>query len=135
RCVPLCPRSWYCYDLCGLVSLPGACDSYFIQAEDGIRDFHVTGVQTCALPISPSSRRASTIPSTSSRSLRPRPVRRTQVTARSRSEERRVGNEARSTSIRAYLKETRIHPELLPPTFPGLCPAPRHEPWSWPRLP
>src|SRR5690606_40619142 len=25
----------------------------FIQAEDGIRDFHVTGVQTCALPISP----------------------------------------------------------------------------------
>src|SRR5690606_40123173 len=22
-----------------------------IQAEDGIRDFHVTGVQTCALPI------------------------------------------------------------------------------------
>src|SRR5690606_39755365 len=23
------------------------------QAEDGIRDFHVTGVQTCALPISP----------------------------------------------------------------------------------
>src|SRR5690606_24764373 len=24
------------------------------QAEDGIRDFHVTGVQTCALPISPS---------------------------------------------------------------------------------
>src|SRR5690606_40406969 len=25
----------------------------FFQAEDGIRDFHVTGVQTCALPISP----------------------------------------------------------------------------------
>src|SRR5690606_39529791 len=24
----------------------------FFQAEDGIRDFHVTGVQTCALPIS-----------------------------------------------------------------------------------
>src|SRR5690606_39707887 len=23
----------------------------FFQAEDGIRDFHVTGVQTCALPI------------------------------------------------------------------------------------
>src|SRR5690606_40263749 len=23
-----------------------------LQAEDGIRDFHVTGVQTCALPIS-----------------------------------------------------------------------------------
>src|SRR5207302_4658044 len=23
----------------------------FVQADDGIRDFHVTGVQTCALPI------------------------------------------------------------------------------------
>src|SRR5690606_40820223 len=27
---------------------------FFFQAEDGIRDFHVTGVQTCALPISTS---------------------------------------------------------------------------------
>src|SRR5690606_39514563 len=25
---------------------------FFLQAEDGIRFFHVTGVQTCALPIS-----------------------------------------------------------------------------------
>src|SRR5690606_3221511 len=29
----------------------------FFQAEDGIRDFHVTGVQTCALPISRSVHR------------------------------------------------------------------------------
>src|SRR5215475_15522916 len=28
------------------------CFFFFFQAEDGIRDFHVTGVQTCALPIS-----------------------------------------------------------------------------------
>src|SRR5207237_4169197 len=27
--------------------------SFFFQAEDGIRDSSVTGVQTCALPISP----------------------------------------------------------------------------------
>src|SRR5690606_41156014 len=27
------------------------CSVFFFQAEDGIRDFHVTGVQTCALPI------------------------------------------------------------------------------------
>src|SRR5690606_40696399 len=27
------------------------CIFFFFQAEDGIRDFHVTGVQTCALPI------------------------------------------------------------------------------------
>src|SRR5690606_38151868 len=33
----------YCYSLIGSV--------FFFQAEDGIRDFHVTGVQTCALPI------------------------------------------------------------------------------------
>src|SRR2546426_4673847 len=27
-------------------------DFFFFQAEDGIRDYKVTGVQTCALPIS-----------------------------------------------------------------------------------
>src|SRR5207302_7391493 len=31
---------------------------FFFQAEDGIRDFHVTGVQTCALPISGGRRAA-----------------------------------------------------------------------------
>ena len=41
-----------CYDLCGFFFF-----SYFLffffffQAEDGIRDDLVTGVQTCALPI------------------------------------------------------------------------------------
>src|SRR6266508_5664613 len=30
---------------------PVATDGFFFQAEDGIRDGHVTGVQTCALPI------------------------------------------------------------------------------------
>src|SRR5690606_40382453 len=30
----------------------GSSRRFFFQAEDGIRDFHVTGVQTCALPIS-----------------------------------------------------------------------------------
>src|SRR5256884_1145529 len=29
----------------------GLCDLFFFQAEDGIRDVAVTGVQTCALPI------------------------------------------------------------------------------------
>src|SRR5215208_7458449 len=28
-----------------------SCFFFFFQAEDGIRDGHVTGVQTCALPI------------------------------------------------------------------------------------
>src|SRR5256885_13068976 len=30
----------------------GCCFFFFFQAEDGIRDYKVTGVQTCALPIS-----------------------------------------------------------------------------------
>src|SRR5256886_3271722 len=33
-------------------SLPVARGIFFFQAEDGIRDLTVTGVQTCALPIS-----------------------------------------------------------------------------------
>src|SRR5256885_13447252 len=32
---------------------------FFFQAEDGIRDYKVTGVQTCALPISPGPRSVS----------------------------------------------------------------------------
>src|SRR5256885_13824824 len=32
---------------------------FFFQAEDGIRDYKVTGVQTCALPISPFGHRLS----------------------------------------------------------------------------
>src|SRR5688500_20149022 len=34
------------------------CLNFFFQAEDGIRDYKVTGVQTCALPISPEIRPA-----------------------------------------------------------------------------
>src|SRR5205809_1577145 len=34
---------------------------FFFQAEDGIRDVAVTGVQTCALPISTSSRLFATL--------------------------------------------------------------------------
>src|SRR5690625_6334278 len=37
---------------------------FFFQAEDGIRDGHVTGVQTCALPISSAHRRRMWRPST-----------------------------------------------------------------------
>src|SRR5690606_40967729 len=34
--------------------------AFLCQAEDGIRDFHVTGVQTCALPISKVEAKADT---------------------------------------------------------------------------
>src|SRR5690606_39986978 len=84
---------------------------FFFQAEDGIRDFHVTGVQTCALPIwatgigSPSetvgSSRTATLRSTQPARRRgttssgpSNPTRQIWATGRSaRSEERRVGKE------------------------------------------
>src|SRR5437868_13606625 len=60
---------------------------FFFQAEDGIRDRNVTGVQTCALPICPSFRNRS------------RAIRRAATppisSRRWRSEERRVGKECR----------------------------------------
>src|SRR5207302_8344289 len=95
---------------------------FFFQAEDGIRDFHVTGVQTCALPIFPDLRsdrrhprirptigrgrakppRRAAARGSSARALRetardspPRPGSSPARTA-SRSEERRVGKEGRS---------------------------------------
>src|SRR5256885_8189971 len=39
---------------------------FFFQAEDGIRDYKVTGVQTCALPISPIAPRIAPPPITPS---------------------------------------------------------------------
>src|SRR5947209_4976594 len=33
------------------VANPGSAGAFFFEAEDGIRDIGVTGVQTCALPI------------------------------------------------------------------------------------
>src|SRR6266513_5094497 len=61
---------------------------FFFQGEDGIRHRNVTGVQTCALPIS-SGPSGTTMPPPI------RPVARPMITARTRSEERRVGKECR----------------------------------------
>src|SRR6266702_6718427 len=61
---------------------------FFFQAKDGIRDGHVTGVQTCALPIYPADTADApdrTVLSAVRTWLRP-----------ARSEERRVGKECRS---------------------------------------
>src|SRR5690606_40141401 len=46
------------------------------QAEDGIRDFHVTGVQTCALPISNGHTRARDVRARRGRCETPAPQRR-----------------------------------------------------------
>src|SRR5947207_9320891 len=63
---------------------------FFFQAEDGIRDHCVTGVQTCALPILTSSWSSTKI------SCWPRCAVRRRISRPSRSEERRVGKECRS---------------------------------------
>src|SRR5438445_11652903 len=69
---------------------------FFFQAEDGIRDIGVTGVQTCALPIWPLAdkdpRRHGRSGSLSASGLEGKAIR----CRRSRSEERRVGKECRS---------------------------------------
>src|SRR5262249_56834486 len=94
--------------LCVLQVLASVCVFFFFQAEDGIRDWSVTGVQTCALPISPGEVDA---PPTSFEGLplhflfRPL-IAGSHFTRRSqsdvdpevsrRSEERRVGKEGRS---------------------------------------
>src|SRR5437867_13294522 len=68
---------------------------FFFQAEDGIRDRTVTGVQTCALPIS--AHRSQTALSAHSGSVgRPSPPWRNPEAQEGRSEERRVGKECRS---------------------------------------
>src|SRR5207248_5703476 len=88
------------------------CVFFFFQAEDGIRDRTVTGVQTCALPISSltstrSHRTALGHPRGTGRGQRRRPARVDETldvaagrsrtgTPRPRSEERRVGKEWRS---------------------------------------
>src|SRR5256885_3919094 len=88
---------------------------FFFQAEDGIRDYKVTGVQTCALPISSissaffcaplcSSRLISlfrrscspSILSTAQGWLKASTSPRSMARRLSRSEERRVGKECRS---------------------------------------
>src|SRR2546422_6331893 len=81
---------------------------FFFQAEDGIRDVAVTGVQTCALPISARGRRRptrfnsdTTTPTSSACTPRETRSRRQRSRLRAgppsqRSEERRVGKECRS---------------------------------------
>src|SRR5947209_19709050 len=79
---------------------------FFFQAEDGIRDIGVTGVQTCALPISARRRkrrravgRPGSGPSRHAPGRsRPLPTgsRPRVLDDRTRSEERRVGKEGRS---------------------------------------
>src|SRR5699024_12625904 len=86
----------------------GSCSffCFFFQAEDGIRDRNVTGVQTCALPISPvlqsriesvrQFRLASRKQATQESAATPALFQERRQPEVPRSEERRVGKECRS---------------------------------------
>src|SRR5690606_40665138 len=85
-------------------------DCVFYQAEDGIREFHVTGVQTCALPILTSS---STCGKTTGKSPGEScsgcwwiSIRKSASCLGSRSEERRVGKEGSSLRSTQNERET-----------------------------
>src|SRR5690625_7290988 len=92
---------------------------FFFQAEDGIRDGHVTGVQTCALPIlsqregraAPRRPRAPFSHRISSVLRRPAVASAAQSTSAParRSEERRVGKEGRGGRAREQGREERTH--------------------------
>src|SRR2546429_6575415 len=79
------------------------CVFFFFQAEDGIRDVAVTGVQTCALPI---SAKADSVGNDGDEKREPQGKRGSSrqgseenvvtVAPQCRSEERRVGKECRS---------------------------------------
>ena len=86
---------------------------FFFQAEDGIRDHCVTGVQTCALPIFLSTNAYSKIQPTDVASgpnlgltplgrLSPAKFSASNTRERARSEERRVGKECRSRWARYH---------------------------------
>src|SRR5438552_10840757 len=89
---------------------------FFFQAEDGIRDDLVTGVQTCALPISAASSPGSAAsPKTCVVTRAPSWCARSTASARTssgqhgpRSEERRVGKECRSRGAPEHSKK-KVH--------------------------
>src|SRR5204863_7137293 len=74
---------------------------FFFQAEDGIRDLYVTGVQTCALPISEDLGSQPEVPALGTEVFRHKLFEKGLKPISSsgdirRSEERRVGKECRS---------------------------------------
>src|SRR2546422_6052263 len=69
---------------------------FFFQAEDGIRDVAVTGVQTCALPIFNGTALAAFNAVLGKNNLKPLAVASPVLAVPARSGERRVGEEGRS---------------------------------------
>src|SRR5436190_24223349 len=101
--------------------------SFFFQAEDGIRDHCVTGVQTCALPIllAQQVRIRPGVPLPAQRRIRTccasnNPRRRDEQSALPRSEERRVGKECRSRGWRCHLKKNKLKVVTCSTTIDGI---------------
>src|SRR5476649_3077485 len=92
------------------------CLVFFFQAEDGIRDHCVTGVQTCALPI------CHTGHAIGRREHRERAPR-SSVAAHARSEERRVGKSV-DLGGRRIIKKKKHTPPTQPPPPPQTPPPP-----------
>src|SRR5438445_2950001 len=67
---------------------------FFFQAEDGIRDIGVTGVQTCALPICEEAGLGDQVVHVMADACH-LPIRTSSIEKLGRSEERRVGKECR----------------------------------------
>src|SRR5438046_10664396 len=89
--------------------------SFFFQAEDGIRDWSVTGVQTCALPISALLRdRGAADRRPQHPRLPRRPARHSDRGAGGRSEERRVGKECRSRWRTGHYTKKRTETDKRP---------------------
>src|SRR5690349_7979561 len=79
---------------------------FFFQAEDGIRDLYVTGVQTCALPIwylESTQTMSATIPDTL-KTTDPTSLEERLGALLVRSEERRVGKECSDSMSYNHLK-------------------------------
>src|SRR5207302_5182110 len=87
---------------------------FFFQAEDGIRAFHVTGVQTCALPICTSKKSRSFHSAAATRQARAMPA---PAAARSNARTARSARAAWAATARS--EERRVGKERGPPRPPG----------------
>src|SRR5439155_8908575 len=83
--------------------------AFFFQAEDGIRDGHVTGVQTCALPISMDCGGGGQ--QTAIAEYVDETGKELGIASARRSEERRVGKECRSRGSRDRYKKKCKQPD------------------------
>src|SRR5947209_13175139 len=95
-------------------SIYSASTFFFFQAEDGIRDIGVTGVQTCALPISPRPRQ--------SRPQSRRASTRLRAECRADRKSTRLNSSHANISYAVFcLKKKKFHQRFNPRTHHGGC--------------